>query len=507
MKTYRAPIPAWAPGIDAWPVIAALVLAVALGVALPLYGPQLTAIPVLGILVLAAVFAWPLAGMLATVTLVSTIFTYGALPRVGPSGVSLYLPEIFLLVLLLWTLTRTNEPATAARESGLPLADVAFIGLIASATLSVAISWLVRGESISANLTQARWVVLYALYFITRRLLKDGRAFKRIILALFAIGAVTAVVFDLMVLTNLRDVMSAYSWFAVESHDLYVSATADSIRGARIYMPGRALVQVLLLPALIGMIVGPPGWFRRISFLLTLLFGVTVVLIFTRMVWVTTLISVALLAVLLSQTHRVNLLKIAGWVVATMLLATAVLTVSSFGSAASALDTISQRFGTVFSDNIQDQDAQYRFTEAQATLARVSDSWLFGSGFLATVQAIPTVDSVTGEPIIEEVGTGHNGYLSLLLNTGVIGLAFFVLLCGLIVRATWAARTRQPSQDWFTWAMTLGFALTLIRILLNGISESTFSDSFTVPLMAVAYALVERGLAGDVGTGGLVADS
>jgi hypothetical protein len=35
----------------------------------------------------------------------------------------------------------------------------------------------------------------------------------------------------------------------------------------------------------------------------------------------------------------------------------------------------------------------------------------------------------------------------------------------------------------------------MIRVMLNGVTESTFADSFTVPLVAVSYAFLERGVA------------
>jgi hypothetical protein len=432
--------------------------------------------------------------LLATVSLTSTVFAYGALPRAGFSGASLYLPEVILLVLLLWTLRPTPG---ALRHDSLRLADMAFAGLLIASAVSVAASWILRGESITANLTQARWMAFYGLYFVTRRLVQQPQHWTRVIYALFGLGAVTAVIFDLLVLTNLRTIMQAYPWFSVDAYDLYVGGTLDAVQGARIYMPGRALVQVLFLPALVASIVAPPGRLRRVARGLTLLYGITTILIFTRMVWLTTLMAVIILAVLLSRKQRRDLLKIGAWISLTVLVAGLALSTSSFWSTTSPLEALSQRFGTVFSDNVQDQDAQYRIDEAQATLAKASENWLLGVGFIATVRTVTVYDKNTGDPLLQEVGTGHDGYLSLLLNTGLLGLGCFVLLCWLIVRATWRARNRLPQQAWFSWAMTLGFGLTLVRILLNGFSESTFSDSFTVPLIAVVYALVERGLAGD----------
>jgi O-antigen ligase len=483
------------PGREFWLPVLALLIALAAGALLPMYGTWLTAGPLLGLMLAGAVFVWPMAGLLATVSLTSTIFAYGALPRVGSSGASLYLPEILLILLVLWTL---RQPASGARLLGKPgAADLAIVGLLVASAVSVAASWLLRGESISANLTQARWMAFYALYFIARRLLAEPRAFRRLIYGLFGIGAITAVIFDLLVLTNFRDLVQAYSWFSIDAYDLYVSAALDAVQGARIYMPGRALVQLLFLPALVGLIVSPPGVFRRVSLGLTLLFGLTTILIFTRMVWLTTLVTVFVLALLLSHKHRGDLLKLGGGVIATVLAASLLLSFSNFWSETSPLEAIYQRFGTVFADNVQDQDAQYRIDEATATLTKASENWVLGSGFLATVRTVTVYDKNTGNPLLQEVGTGHNGYLSLLLNTGLLGLGFFLTLCWLIVRATWMARTHLPTQDWFTWAMTLGFGLSIVRILMNGVSESTFTDSFTVPLIAVAFALVERGLAGN----------
>jgi O-antigen ligase len=225
---------------------------------------------------------------------------------------------------------------------------------------------------------------------------------------------------------------------------------------------------------------------------MTLLFGVTVVLIFTRTVWLSTLLVIGALGLLLERRYRTQLSRIGMWTAGAIVLATVSLTMSGVFSRVSPVEVIYQRFMTIIVDNVQDPNAQFRFNEAQAALARMDGSWLLGAGFRASIATEQAGDPTTSGWLYKDVGVGHNGYLSLLLDTGLVGLSAFGVLAILVLKYCWNIRHRSGRDPW-VWAMSLGIGLTMVRILMNGLTESTFTDSFTVPLFAIGFALLEHG--------------
>jgi O-antigen ligase len=146
----------------------------------------------------------------------------------------------------------------------------------------------------------------------------------------------------------------------------------------------------------------------------------------------------------------------------------------------------------VFTDNVDDPDFRARIIEAEAVLDKVDRNPILGSGFDVPIGVDFAYDQRLGDVVAYAVYPAHNGYLSLLLGVGLIGLGFFCLLAARIVAVWWWTRKRVP-KDLFVWCLTVGFGLSLIRILLNGFTESTFNDTFTVPLVGLGVALLERG--------------
>ena len=64
-------------------------------------------------------------------------------------------------------------------------------------------------------------------------------------------------------------------------------------------------------------------------------------------------------------------------------------------------------------------------------------------------------------------------------------------LCALVIVFVLGRRWGGP-HDPLILAGGLGFGVSLVRVLMNGLTESTFSDSFTVPLLVISLAFLER---------------
>ncbi len=462
---------------------ACVLLAVAAGVAVPRFGPAVLAFGLMGAALVIGTVRWPTLGLLGVLVLTSTAFTYGALPRVGTSGAALYAPEALIVLLLAWAASR--KPALA---SGRPIAGLAIGAILVSTVLSVLVGVLFRGESLQENLTAARYMSLYGLYFVARAVCREPGRLRRLMLWLMAIGVVTAVFYDLLVLTPIKDVLSQYAWLSISVKDLYVGQGVDNISDGRVFMPGRALVQILFFPAVVATFTLPGGWLRRSMILCSILFGFTIVLIYTRAVWVTTLIALGLLIVVADRQQRARMTRLV-WLMPVVISALAVILLYHGSTTTSWLDVVSQRFATVFTDNVNDQHLQDRFAEVSAVLDRTADNYITGAGFRASVGTQWVFDS-SGQLVQTDVYTWHNGYSSLLLNVGLLGLGSFLALAALMIRYAWQV-WQVRSADLFVWSCVAGLGLALVRILMNALTESNFTDSFTVPLIAVSIAVLE----------------
>lgn len=423
----------------------------------------------------AASIRWPTFGILAIVIMTSTVFAYGALPRLGSAGFALYAPEVLLLLLLVRASVarRTSDPA----HGSMTCLGWAVGGLVASTVLSLTWAGLI-GESLRDSITFARFMSMYGAYFVGKSILVDAPTYRRLVIGLIMIGIPTALVYDLAVLTDLKEVLSRTPLLSIDVYDLYVSPSAQPIQQGRVFMPGRALVQFLTPAVLVAAITFPKGRARLGMQVLSALFGVTIVLIYTRTVWVTTLVTIGLLFITGTRQQRASLGRLTAFCTSILIVIGFATALAPGASGPSALDNIVQRLLTVFTDNVDDPDLQARIVEAGAVLARVNQNLPFGTAFFSP----------------DGVVAWHDGYLALLLNVGLVGLSCFSLFAIVCVRNWWRIRLAE-STDSFVWCFAVGFGLSLLRILLNGFTESTFVDSDTVPLLALGSALVEQGIA------------
>src|SRR6266498_1013036 len=475
----------------AWagPAVAALVLAVLLGALLPLLGTTAIALA-LGVVLLVLTARWPALWLLGVVALTSTIFQYAELPRVGSAGTSLYLPEVLLLIVvgasLYWVLRARPRLATP------PLTAMLVAAILIATGLSVLAGAVLYGRPIQEQVSAGRFMALYALYFPARYLLGKRDTYRWLLIGLLALAGLTAVVYDLVVLTPLRDALVAYPWFAATIQNLYVSPTLDAIEAGRVYMPGRALIQVLLFPALVLAVTLSPGSLaRRAAIALSVLLVLSVVLIFTRAVWLTTLLAFALLVALAAGRLRRALLQITLVGLVAAILVAVASTVFDEPGRLSPVEIVWNRFSTIVVDNINDENFAFRVREAQMVIDRVDDRWITGSGFGAALGEQWVYDASSGQYGFASIFAYHNGYLSLLLNAGLLALVPFLTLCAVVLFFVCGRRWREP-HDPLVLAGGLGFGVSLVRVLMNGLTESTFSDSFTVPLLVVSLAFLER---------------
>jgi O-antigen ligase len=310
------------------------------------------------------------------------------------------------------------------------------------------------------------------------------------------LGLATALFYDAAVLTELRGVLGRFPILGVSIEDLYLGQTTASVAGGRVYMPGRALVQLLFFPALLAMLLAADAARTRRYGLISLAFGATIVLIMTRAVWVTTIVVLGVTMLLVDRQRRFRLMQLCMGIVALALVVVISLRVFSLSPLNLSPEVFGERFMTVVTDNFDDPTLQYRISEASAVLQRSAQNWLTGVGFWAPIGSQLAYDQNADSIVARDVFAWHNGYLSLLLATGLVGLSFFVLLWLAVVRHCYACIQFGKTRliDPFVVAITLGFGLSLVRILLNGFTESVFTDSFTVPLIAMGAAVLERGV-------------
>jgi O-antigen ligase len=269
-----------------------------------------------------------------------------------------------------------------------------------------------------------------------------------------------------------------------------LSTGGAGVLGGRVYMPGRALVQIIIFPAFLCALTGDNTKFRRASALVAAFLGLTIILIFTRAVWVSTIVTLGILPFVArpAQIQRYFvLIRNAGLAI---ILVVSVVQLSGIVLSSGFVTVAQNRFLSIILNNFEDQNVQSRIVEDNLVLRRVSDNWVTGAGFHTSLGVRSVYDQAAAGPRFIDVYAGHNGYLGLLLDAGILGLGSFSLFIISLLRKIPEIRSRKV-EDPYKWAVTLGLWLAMVRLLINGATEANFDDSFTVPLIAICFALLD----------------
>lgn len=454
-----------------------------LGIAAVLISPLLA----LGT-IFAAVFAYailkrPEVGLLCILVMTSSILFENDLPLIPIGGVSLNIPDVFLLGLLGLILLRCLvEPEFKIVRTPLDSPLLIFYG---TTLLSTFIA--INQSSVDA-VDARRWIRVmsyYLTFFIVTNLVRERRQLNLLLNGLFLLATVVAAV-----------MLMQYS-FGSSLPFLPGRVETLSTQGivyedvTRILPPGWSIVLVSFVAIICILVLGKFKSIRWLTFLQWGLLGMALLLTFLRSYWAALILVFLLLVYLLRGFDRrrlVGLGLVVMFLLAIVLVPALALPESQVGMLVGAsID----RLGTLGSSSTyqgQDSSLKWRSIENAYAISAIVSHPLIGQGMGALYR--PSDFRLDGANFGGELrGHIHNGHLWILLDTGLLGyLAFIALSVGFLVRGFkyWRSVANARMRG-----IALGFTLVYLAVLIAAAVNSTFVQWRWTPVIGIIMGVNE----------------
>jgi hypothetical protein len=365
----------------------------------------------------------PEIGLLGYLVITSTIIDEGLLPRVSVGVGRLVLTDLILLVLFGVTIVRLLvEKDFKLNPTPLDLPILAFVGLALFASFYA----IQQGTlTINQSLGEMRSIVSYLAFFLVTQLIRSKAQvtfFLRGVLYLSLVVA-AAMVVQFLVGDAVHILPGRVETVTVQNAS-YAGITRVLPPGqSLIFFACIALVAVLLTRSIQGQTL------TRVAQLG--LIGLAIVLTFNRNFWIGVAISLAAMIVLVGYAgrRRLAIFLLLGVVLASLFVP--VVEAEPGGKVTGLINAFSARFVSLISgDPLNENSMQFRYVENSYAIPEIGRSPLIGSGLGATYR--PTDRRLDWE---EYDGRAyiHNGHLWIILKTGFLGYAAFLVMSGVLL--------------------------------------------------------------------------
>jgi O-antigen ligase len=427
-------------------------------------------------------------GIILVLATTSFIVYYDALPTL-----SLYhfIPEIRILeqlrlfvgqglmLFLLGVYATSLELRTAPERLRTPLAPAVVLFLLAIFMASML--GLASGNVLLVRMVEAsRSYSFYLMFFVTLLCLRTRREMRILMVTLWVMAIIVALMMFLQFALGTGTKVFIGRSIRVEGFGGYAG---------RILPPGVELIW-LVVPFVIARIPIAP---RRTARLLTASLGVLLgglLLTFTRSVWLGTLWSMVLMAILGRGAVRRGVLRMflaLGIFVSILFVMLQLVSTEEHDY----LGPYVERFTSIFNPEsyAEDSSAGARWMEIQAAWPHIVDHPWFGIGVGATYRYADAWDEGGQVHYLRGVGYIHNAYVLLLTHSGIIGfttcMAMFVIF---FARARKIYHQLDTLEDKAIVMASIG---GIASVLLASIMQPSLWHPPAVPCIGTVFGLVE----------------
>jgi O-antigen ligase len=427
-------------------------------------------------------------GIVMIIATTSFIFYFDYLPTL-----SLYhfIPEIPILeqlrlqigqgimIYLLVLFFTSREVRTARQRLQTPLAPAALIFMLVivfAATSGLAY----KGVYLTRTVEASRTFSYYAMFFVTLLCLRGRREMNIMLLALYAMALVVAFLMFVQFAAGDRFKVFLGTNIRVESF---------GTRAGRILPPGSDLVW-LVIPFVIAWI---PLASARLRPFLTISLGLLLgglLLTFTRTVWIGTIVSMALMAIMGRGEIRRGTIKMFLAVAIFVALLFVVLSLTSTDEENYVTPYI-KRFTSIFHPETYDKttSAGARYLEIQEAWPKIAQNPWLGIGVGGIYRYQDAWDDRLQAHYLQPVYYMHNAYFLLLTDAGILGLATcLVLYITFFFRAQKIYHQLKRPLD---QAIVLSCIASTASVMVGAIMQPTLAASHDVPMVGVMFGVVE----------------
>lgn len=424
-----------------------------------------------GIILFGASLFRPELGILGFIVLSSTILDLTKLPYVSVGMGSLHVPDMLLLFLLSVIPLRILIHRIRLVKSPLSITLLLFfIGSFISIFTSLRLGG--KPEFISIYFRAACY---YLLFFAVTNLVQDKKQLRLLAAGLIflAFGVSIAAVLQALVGPSLRLIPGR-----VET----LSTLAEEVRGInRILPPGQTLVFAMSIVLGCLIVLDKPNAKHMAYYLIFGFLAAGNILAFSRSTWISICVSMLILFILASRKQEMKILRI--FIFALSLAVIIVLSVkiadtgiyryitSSYSRAASLFSGKMKHSGTLTT----------RYKEIRYAVKSIKKHPVMGIGLGNTYR-----------PGIWKKDKGyyaHNGYIWILLKTGLVG--FIPFLFFLLIAIIQGFRNFFTIKDNFLKTLALGASLAIIAICISSQVNPLFMQDSSIPVIAILAGFID----------------
>jgi hypothetical protein len=252
-------------------------------------------------------------------------------------------------------------------------------------------------------------------------------------------------------------------------------------------IPGIALV-IIILPIVIGLLVYNWKGKSLILYYSALFLGIiTIVLNFTRTVWVSyVLMALLLLCMVRSKGHRYVNIAIAS--VVFLIVSTMILMLSPKYSDVGIVSFASKRFISFFVENVNTSTAIQRIVETKAALDELESHYLWGIGMSEVVEKKKIVYN-DQEYYMTNIESLHNSYLNFVFKIGFPSLIAYLILIFIALRRSYLLF--KNTERTLVKGISIGIFLSYMRIMINAVSQHYFWHMPSIAPITYLFALTE----------------
>ena len=429
---------------------------------------------IVGILFLVISIFKPWIGVLIIVIILSSIIFENSLPILPVVGGSLHITDILLLALLFiipFKLTINKN----FKFNSTPL-DIPLVLFYLAALLSTYFSITHFHTDFTPVIRMFRNVTYYLLFFAITNFVKNKKNIEFVIKGLIGIAALVGMA---MIIQAIVGESIPLMPGRVEVAETF----GQAYKATRILPPGQTLIFSMFTTLICVITFMHKPLLRSIYFYISLVVGAGLILTYNRNYWVAILFALSIFALLISGKSRRKLTaRVAAIIIVAVILFYTFLGIG--GRSREIIVSFSDRFTSLFAGRrlFHSASLNWRSKENRYAVEHIKERPIFGIGLGSKYRPGGTWRDDEGTYI-------HNGYLWILMKTGLIGfLPFMWFYISFLIRGF---QNWRQINDAFLKAAFLGFTLSGTGILLAAIVNPLFMEWFAIVIIAVMVGLNE----------------
>jgi len=434
-----------------------------------------------GLLGCLALFVWPHLGLLVAMFFAVDVLFLGELLDIRVLGGGIELKDLVFALMcgLIWvrgSLDRRYRPRVTLMSKGVSLF---LVGALVSAVWAQA-----RGVPLLDTLQGLRPLFYYVMFYLVCGALRDRRQERTVLRGLLIIAALAAAVSIAQYVVGPNLVITGGR----------IEVGAATSGATRVVLPGTEFVNIMFLFAVCLAVFAPRGRTRLVYIALAGLFGLAVLLSFSRNLWLADFLVLVLLLGLVERRRRGQI--VAAALVALIVLALGVLLLGSLPAASSAGASLAEALGNrvteIMGGNItQLATIDGRLGEVILAWEHIRTSPLLGIGLGAAYYGASdspwSPGSIQRHPYL--VRYVHNGYVSIALKMGIPVLCLYLGIFVLFVAQS--LRVFRKADEWQDRAVASAITLSCVGLLITDMIHPAFLSTSGAATIGLLWGLGE----------------